>query len=392
MADDDKQRNQCQLFDKTMTEEEIYDEIEYEDANEGMVAITHPFSPSDIKLSNPPMNLGDLIEMIDAGWINFGTEYQRAPDLWSKKKKSMLIESVLLGLRLPAFYFEEVDKRKWNIIDGLQRCCAIRDFCVEGNMELQGLEFLGDKFKDKCYSDLPFETRRDIKMLPITVNLLAKGVPDSVKYVLFKRLNTGGVDLTPQEIRNAVYHGKAIDVVRDMSKDSVFIRFFGNIKKDRCQDMDFVSRFIAFYVTDYQMYKPDMDSFINEAMELLKQDKVNVEQMKSDFHNSLKLCEMLFGLKNAFRKPLRDSERRGPINKAYFEVLATLFAKQFKHNGDLLVRNKDLLLMNLDTAMKANSYGSLFSGGTGAPYSVNKRFVATASILEQSMYGLKAKI
>ncbi len=364
-----------------MMEEVIYDEVEHEDEYEEMVAITHPFSPSDIKLSNPPMNLGDLIEMINAGWINFGTEYQRAPDLWNKKKKSMLIESVLLGLRLPAFYFEEVDKRKWNIIDGLQRCCAIKDFCVDGTLELQGLEFLGDKFTDKCYSDLPFETRRDIKMLPITVNLLAKGVPDFVKYVLFKRLNTGGVNLTPQEIRNAVYHGKAIDVVRDMSKDSVFVRFFGNIKKDRCQDMDFVSRFIAFYVNDYKMYKPDMDSFINESMELLKNGKVNVVQMKSDFHESLELCERLFGLKNAFRKPLHGSERRGPINKAYFEVLVTLFAKQFRHSYDLLVQKKDLLLMNLDAVMRTNSYSILFSGGTGAPYSVNKRFVLTTNII-----------
>jgi hypothetical protein len=228
---------------------------------------------------------------------------------------------------------------------------------------------------------LPFETRRDIKMLPITVNLLAKGVPDFVKYVLFKRLNTGGVNLTPQEIRNAVYHGKAIDVVRDMSKDSVFVRFFGNIKKDRCQDMDFVSRFIAFYVNDYKMYKPDMDSFINESMELLKNGKVNVVQMKSDFHESLELCERLFGLKNAFRKPLHGSERRGPINKAYFEVLVTLFAKQFRHSYDLLVQKKDLLLMNLDAVMRTNSYSILFSGGTGAPYSVNKRFVLTTNII-----------
>ena len=193
------------------------------------------------------MNLGDLIEMIEAGWINFGTEYQRAPDLWKAKQKSLLIESVLLGLRLPAFYFEEVDKRKWNIIDGLQRCCAIRDFCVTGELKLQDLEFLGDKFNGKAYSNLPFETRRDIKMLPVTVNLLSKGVPDFVKYVLFKRLNTGGINLTRQEIRNAVYHGKAIDVVREMSMDPMFIKFFENIKKDRCQDMDFVSRFIAFY-------------------------------------------------------------------------------------------------------------------------------------------------
>ena len=371
-----------------MESENINYDVEQDDAYETSVTITHPFSPSDIKLSNPPMNLGDLIEMIDAGWINFGTEYQRAPDLWKAKQKSMLIESVLLGLRLPAFYFEEVDKHKWNIIDGLQRCCAIKDFCVTGVLELQDLEFLGNKFNGRRYSELPFETRRDIKMLPITVNLLAKGVPDFVKYVLFKRLNTGGVNLTRQEIRNAVYHGKAIDVVREMSEDTMFVKFFANIKKDRCQDMDFVSRFIAFYVNDYTTYKSDMDSFINDSMELLKHGKVDVDIMKTDFHNSLETCYELFGLKNAFRKPLRNTERRGPINKAYFEVLVTLFAKDYKRFP--FVRNiKDLFNRNLDTAMSSPYYSNLFSDGTGIPYSVNKRFDLTKKIIEYSIIGIK---
>ena len=172
--------------------------------------ITNPFSPSDISLSNPPMNLGDLIDMIKEGWINFGTEYQREENLWSDTQQSRLIESVLLGLRLPAFYFEEVNKRQWNIIDGLQRCCAIRNFCVDNILTLSDLEFLSNEFNGKRYKDFDFPTKRDVRMLPITVNILAKGVPDMVKYVLFKRLNTGGIPLTNQEIRNAIFSGPAI--------------------------------------------------------------------------------------------------------------------------------------------------------------------------------------
>lgn len=80
-------------------------EIEPEDTSSGMV-ITQPFSPNDIKLSNPPMNLGDLIDRIQYGWIDFHTEYQRKEDLWSPGKQSRLIESAMLGLRLPAFYSE----------------------------------------------------------------------------------------------------------------------------------------------------------------------------------------------------------------------------------------------------------------------------------------------
>lgn len=105
-------------------------DIDKEDTSSNEI-ITQPFSPNDIELVNPPMNLGDLIDRIDYGWIDFNTEYQRQENLWSLGKQSRLIESALLGLRLPAFYFEEVSRKCWKVIDGLQRCCAIRNYCVD---------------------------------------------------------------------------------------------------------------------------------------------------------------------------------------------------------------------------------------------------------------------
>ena len=121
--------------------------VEKEDTSSDLITI--PYCPSDISIDTHPMNIGDLIEMISAGWINFDTEYQRLRNLWTEVQQSRLIESILLGLRLPAFYFEEVSRRKWNIIDGLQRCCAIQNFCVNKTLRLSGLEFLGKKFSGK---------------------------------------------------------------------------------------------------------------------------------------------------------------------------------------------------------------------------------------------------
>lgn len=218
------------------------DEIETE-KNENLDVITKPFSPSDIRLTNPPMNMGDIIDMITYNYIDFNTDYQREKDLWSDEQQSRLIESVLLGLRLPAFYFEEVSKKKWRIIDGLQRCCAIRNFCVKQSLTLENLEFL-TKYDGRKFDDLHFEIKRDIRMLPVTVNVLESGTPDDVKYILFKRLNTGGIKLSPQEIRNAVYIGKAIDIVREMSEYPEFLKATQNkIPTLRKQSMDFISRF-----------------------------------------------------------------------------------------------------------------------------------------------------
>lgn len=361
-------------------------EIEQEDTSSG-VLITQPFSPNDIKLSNPPMNLGDLIDMIQYGWIDFHTEYQRNEDLWSSGKQSRLIESAMLGLRLPAFYFEEVTRRHWKIIDGLQRCCAIRNFCVNESLKLCELEFLN--FNGKKYSDLPFDLKRDIRMLPITINLLNSGVPDKVKYILFKRLNTGGMELKPQEIRNAVFQGKAIELVKELAANSTFLKATGHkIPTKRMQDQDFVTRFMAFYLLGYENYEPDLDNFMNTCLENINHGKISdddIKRMKEDFTRGMELAYEIFG-DDAFRKRESAIDNRRPINKAYFEVIAVTLAKLDKNEKDQLLVYQKLFKSNLITEMNKNkSYNSSFSGGTGQPDNVKRRFSRFAEILRLSI-------
>lgn len=357
--------------------------------------ITQPFSPSDITLQTPPMNLGDLIEMIQAGWINFGTNYQRAENLWTERQQSRFIESVLLGLRLPAFYFEEVNKRQWNIIDGLQRCCSIRNFCVDNSLFLSDLEFLAKDFDGKTYDDFDFATKRDVKMLPITVNLLSKGVPDMVKYVLFKRLNTGGISLTPQEIRNAVFIGDAIDTIKEMAECKEFREAtLGCIETKRGTDMDFASRFAAFYVLGWENYEPDLDRFINEAMEHLKtkSTKEYRDTMLHDFRRVMSMSKTLFG-KRAFRKMTSQNNKRVPINKAYFEAISVTLAKLNENERQTILENNVLLEKNMMTTMKdSKTYRDSFSGGTGAPSSVKLRFSWMKQIVEYTLKNKKIKI
>ena len=351
-------------------------------------SITNPFSPSDISLSNPPMNLGDLIEMISAGWINFGTEYQREENLWSDTQQSRLIESVLLGLRLPAFYFEEVSKRQWNIIDGLQRCCAIRNFCVDETLTLSDLEFLAKEYNGKKYSDFDFPTKREVKMLPITVNILGKGVPDMVKYVLFKRLNTGGIPLTNQEIRNAVYSGPAIETIKKMAKSEEFKTATENkIEVLRKTDMDFASRFAAFYVQGWENYRPDLETFINRAMEILRDEWTDGqrEKMIKDFRNSMSLAYRLFR-DRTFRRMKSKNARRTPLNKAYFEVVGVLLSKLPLDSQRCLQERRDLLESNMMTAMRnSQTYWNSFSGGTGDRNAVRLRFSWMEKIIEMTL-------
>lgn len=360
--------------------------IDNEDTSSGEV-ITQPFSPNDIEISNPPMNLGDLIDMITYGWIDFKTEYQREEDLWDSVKQSRLIESALLGLRLPAFYFEEVSKKNWKIIDGLQRCCAIRNYCVDKSFALCNLEFLD--FNGLKYDDLSFELKRDIRMLPITVNVLSKGAPDKVKYILFQRLNTGGEKLFPQEIRNAVFQGKAIKLVKEMAHNNLFKKATGNkIPTRRMQDQDFVTRFMAFYLLGYENYKPDLDNFMNTCLEMIKNGEISVDaiaKMKEDFSKSMILAEKIFG-SDAFRKRESEYDKKRPINKAYFEVIAVSFANLSNIDCDRIVKNKRYFKELLIEEMRNNkSYNNSFSSGTGKRESVKLRFTKFNEIIRKAL-------
>ena len=107
-----------------------------------------------------------------------------------------------------------------------------------------------------------------------------------MKYILFKRLNTGGLELTSQEIRNAVFSGPVIDLVREMAKEPSFTQATDyRVPTWRHVDMDFVSRFIAFYWLGYEKYEPDLDSYINKSMADIRDNgsEERIKKMREDF-------------------------------------------------------------------------------------------------------------
>jgi len=167
-------------------------DIEVEDTSSGLdETITHPFNPNDIEIEIPPFSVGYLIDRIEHGEINMNTDFQREGNLWNEEQQSRLIESILLGLPLPAFYFDTANKQ-WDIIDGLQRCCSIENFCVKKELKLRGLEFLAKKdgkqfLEGLKFDDLDRELQRSIITRPITVNLIKKA-PRNIRFIFPDRI------------------------------------------------------------------------------------------------------------------------------------------------------------------------------------------------------------
>lgn len=360
----------------------------------GNEPITVPFDPNLIRIRRDPFTLGELIDKIEHQEVNFNTAFQRKSDLWDATKQSRLIESVLLRLPLPAFYFDEIIenendiyKRKaiWQVIDGLQRCSAFNHFIVKHDLALTDLEFL-TQFNGLRYGDLPRDLQRRIQQTPITINVVEKGTPDEVKFNIFKRINTGGLILTSQEIRHAMNQGIASEFVAELAKTPQFKEATcGIIPTDRMEDRDFITRFVSFYIQPYTSYQPDLDSFLTKGMSKIKNlTEDERAEMKAGFIRAMVTARKIFG-NDAFRKRTDINDRRKPINKALFEVQSVLFSQLDETQTNVLRRKGDLYLWKFILLNRDDSFRYSISSGTGQRESVIRRFTEINRIIQETI-------
>jgi hypothetical protein len=363
-----------------------------EHTDESQVPIRIPFDPNLIRIRRDPFTLGQLIDKIEYKEVNFFTLFQRKSDLWDKVKQSRLIESVLLRLPLPSFYFDELTEQTedgtvypWQVIDGLQRCSVFKNFVVDKTMVLEDLEFL-TQFNGKSYNELPKELRRRIEQTPITVYVVELGTPDEVKFNIFKRINTGGLILMPQEIRHALNQGEPAFFVEELANHQSFKRATNyRIATDRMEDRDFVTRFASFYLVEYSNYEPDLDTFMTKGMGRIKDiTPENRQVMKENFYASMNTAYSIFG-DDAFRKRANPSDRRRPINKALFETLSVNLAQLTVEQRDKLINNSDLFRQKFMDLNQEPKFYSSISSGTGQKENVRTRFVEIKRIIDETL-------
>lgn len=299
-----------------------------------------PFDPSKIDITMKPLTLDALLKRIRNDEIEFDTSFQRKAGLWKSGQKSQLIESIFLRIPLPAFYFDASDDGRWLIIDGLQRVTALREFVVDKTLKLGEMEFFPE-LNGCIYDQLPRAFQRRIDETVINVYLVNPATPPNVKFNIFKRINTGGLQLEPQEIRNALFQGKATIFLQECARmDSFLEATDGSVKSERMLDREFVLRYVSFCYLDLESYTGNIDEFLNEGMKFLNcAEDDYLETIQIQFDHVMKNMYCIMG-RNAFRKICRDGRRR-PINKTIFESWCYVVKRLSKEQIKRLICNRN---------------------------------------------------
>ncbi len=346
--------------------------------------ITEPFDPTEIRVETRTLTIDLLRSRIQNGELDLTPDFQRKAGIWSLGAQSRLIESLLIRIPLPAFYFDATDENHWVVVDGLQRLTTIDHFVIKQSLKLDGLEFL-KQLNGLYYHQLPRNLQRRIDETQVTIYVIEKGTPPEVKFNIFKRINTGGLPLSAQEIRHALNQGRATLFLAELAQLPEFLKATNHsIRDDRMADRECVLRFLAFLINSAEEYRSkDFDNFLNDRMaDLNRMSESKLRVLRERFARAMLDAWDLFD-RDAFRKRYDESGSRYPINKALFEAWCVNLALLEPHVLIVLKERKLELRQCFIQLMNNRDFDRSISQGTGDPSKVRLRFSAIRGVINQ---------
>jgi len=230
-----------------------------------------------IRTKSLDISFNELYDMFQNDELVISPDYQRL-FRWEEEKQSRFIESLILEMPVPPIFVIETDDGVYELIDGLQRISSYLHYRGEklGELEndcliLQGCDIVPD-LNDLSFDDLPKALQIKIKRSFVRMEVIKKESEISLKYHMFKRLNTGGELLSAQEIRNCTIRllgSEAIDFLEECSKNENFrdtIKRMGSDKLKMRYDQELVLRYFAIK-NDLENYKYPVTEYLTRYLE-----------------------------------------------------------------------------------------------------------------------------
>jgi hypothetical protein len=251
--------------------------------------------------------------------------------VWSQRHASRFLESLLMGLPVPGiFLYKEPVTNRHLVVDGQQRLRTLQYFYagvfLEKKFRLTGVR---DEWNNKSYEELSTADKLKLDDSTVHATIFQQDEPkDSKKslHFVFERINSGGIRLSPQEIRNCISDGPLLSAIREMNEDANWRNVFGKHRNTRLKDHELILRFLAMHERGEKYTRP-MREFLDEfADDYNKVGNEKLNQLKALFGRTIKACWDAKG-REAFR-PVRS------LNAAVFEGVTLGVAARLSRAGD----------------------------------------------------------
>lgn len=341
-----------------------------------------PYDPSDVDIRQQKFAVGHLMNMITHSEIELWREldYQRKSNAWDAKQKSRLIESLIMRIPLPIFYFDGSDK-PWKVIDGLHRLTTLYTFLKGPSFPLKDLEYLKE-LEGIIFHDLPFKYRRVIEEFIIEAYVINPGTPDKVKLNIFQRINTGGSSLSRQEIRNAFFRGEPANFVSKLAESNLFLRATQEkISTKKMKDKQVALRFISFY-NFLDNYESPLESFLDQSMErIYKFELSDRNDIFNAFERSMRASIEIFENKAFYLLNIHGQRQSTNINVALFESWAVNLAKCDYNKLKLLISQRVRVMDSFVLLLQDIEFHKSISSGTSSKKAIHTRFLSIKNLI-----------
>lgn len=281
------------------------------------------------------LSFNELMDMYENGELIISPEYQRL-FRWAEDKQSRFIESLILEMPVPPIFVIETEENVYELIDGLQRISSYFHFrgkkIIGEKIESDFLELVGcdivPELNGLTYEKLPKALQIRLKRNFIRVEVLRKENDKKLRYYMFKRLNSGGEELSEQEIRNCTIRlldRKINDFIIECSKNEHFKKTITKIRDEEIKkkfDQELVLRFFALK-NNRDNYRHPFDMFLTNYMEDVAKGEIqfDYEKEKEVFDNTFLILNKIMG-KDIFSSVLNSEKIKNDFVAYYFDAFS----------------------------------------------------------------------
>lgn len=367
----------------------------------------------DISVIPNDFNVMTINSLIESGVISMPT-FQRNY-VWDRKRASRFIESLILGLPIPQIFLYQVERNKYSIIDGQQRLLTIyffvkqrfprsgkrtflrRVFDTNGNIPdsiLSDNEIFQDfklqfaklengaphPLNGKKYHTLDIAQKSSFDLMPIRCMSIRQNKPedDGSIYEIFSRLNTGGLNLSPQEIRGCLYRSDFYKMIYSLNSEPCWRDIVGKKEEDdKFRDVEVLLRSYAL-LYDGKQYSGSMIQFLNRfSKEAQEFEEAEIEQSKKLFYDFVTVCSNIN--KKAFLT------QTGSFNVSLFDAVFVTIAEKILSDG---IENAKITQDSFDLLKKDEAFKAAITHSTSHVESVKTRL----RLARKYLYGIEESI